>query len=100
MISICGQRGASSAAREARDVSAGTTWVKTLWGHRAGIRLTAKMKKTAGESDRRPTQCRDPGGLILFEKPNASRSHRRAARRARGHGGGAAGAQAQQEVRG
>ena len=32
MISICGQRGASSAAREARDVSAGTTWVKTLWG--------------------------------------------------------------------
>ena len=45
MISICGQRGASSAAREARDVSAGTTWVKTLWGHRAGIRLTAKDVK-------------------------------------------------------
>ena len=34
--------GASNATRGMRDVSAGATWVKTRWGHRAGVRLTAK----------------------------------------------------------
>ena len=33
--------GASNATRGMRDVSAGATWVKTRWGHRAGVRLTA-----------------------------------------------------------
>ena len=37
--------GEPAAQRGAQDVSAGTTWVKTLWGHRAGIRLTAKDVK-------------------------------------------------------
>ena len=51
-------------------------------GPPGGDPINCKMMKTARESDRRPTQCRDPGGLILIEEPNSSRSHRRAARRA------------------
>ena len=56
---------ASNTAREVRDVSAGTTWVKKLWGHRAGDPINCEMMKTARELDRRPTQCRDPGGLMV-----------------------------------